>query len=37
VLQRLAGRDLANEGRGVPDVLKQLGGLRLHRRRAASY
>ena len=36
VLQRLAGRDLANEGRSVPDVLKQLGGLRLHRRPAAS-
>lgn len=48
LLQRLAGRDLANEGRGVPDVLKQpggarggwapsfLAGLRLHRPPAAS-
>src|SRR5438105_5059853 len=36
VIGRLAPRGLTNEGRGIADVLKQLGRLRLHRRAAAT-
>jgi len=37
IVERLALGDIADEGRGVANVVKQLGCLRLHRQAAASH